>query len=491
MNKQWQDDLRDRMELHEEPTPEGLWDNIEQLLHPANVPVMPPKRGIPLWAARSAAVAAVALVLLIIGIRLLNNDRGELHVVEQNHVAKQNHRDQSVTDPPPAVTETSPAVNEPTPAVTEETTKIELIAETEPIPAVNDPSLAITEPTSKTVPVAKTAPPLLASATKKSKTIAEKASLIGEEPMLAIAEKASPVEEAKVLVTEIPLAETEVLVVGDRSEGNLDENQQQHAVDDTRQPITGTNDATDFQRTTRGRNLRSSKWQTDLYASNTSSGTTSTHSGYGSFVPYELNPEEFVLASVEQSELPSDIRGSHEYQHVYTDIRHSQPVTLGVSVLYNLNERWSLTSGLTYTLLSSELYSGSKTDNHYHHSRQSLHYVGVPLNVNYTVWRNPKISTYVSGGGLVEKNLWGKLTTDFVIGDQIETRNRQDIRVKPLQWSVNSAVGIQYQATRHIGLYAEPGVTYHFKNSSEVETIYKERPLNFNIRLGLRFSFNE
>src|SRR5690554_6429948 len=418
MNKQWQDDLRDRMELHEEPTPEGLWDDVEQLLHTANVPATPPKRAIPLWAACSAAVAAVALVLLIIGIRLLNDEGGELHVAEQNHVAKQNHvaeqkyPEQPVTDPPPAVTETSSAVNEPTPAVTEKTTKIELIAETEP--------------------VAKTAPPLLASATKKSRTIAEKASLIGEEPMLAIAENASPVEEAKVLVTEIPLAETEVLVVGDRSEGNLDENQQQHAVDDTRQPITGTNDATDFQRTTRGRNLRSSKWQTDLYASNTSSGTTSTHSGYGSFVPYELNPEEFVLASVEQSELPSDIRGSHEYQHVYTDIRHSQPVTLGVSVLYNLNERWSLTSGLTYTLLSSELYSGSKTDNHYHHSRQSLHYVGVPLNVNYTVWRNPKISTYVSGGGLVEKNLWGKLTTDFVIGDQLETRNRQDIRVKPL-----------------------------------------------------------
>lgn len=441
MNKQWQDDLRDRMELHEEPTPEGLWDDVEQLLHTANVPATPPKRAIPLWAACSAAVAAVALVLLIIGIRLLNDEGGELHVAEQNHVAKQNHRDQSVTDPPPAVTETSPAVNEPTPAVTEETTKIELIAETEP--------------------VAKTAPPLLASATKKSKTIAEKASLIGEEPMLPIAEKASPMDEAKVPVTETPLAETE------------------------------TNGTPGSQRTTLGRNHLSSKWQTDLYASNTSSGTTSTHSGYGSFVPYELNPEEFVLASVEQSELPIDIRGSHEYQHVYTDIRHSQPVTLGVSVLYNLNERWSLTSGLTYTLLSSELYSGSKTDNHYHHSRQSLHYVGVPLNVNYTVWRNPKISTYVSGGGLVEKNLWGKLTTDFVIGDQLETRNRQDIRVKPLQWSVNSAIGIQYQATPHIGLYAEPGVTYHFKNSSEVETIYKERPFNFNFRLGLRFSFNE
>ena len=454
MKNQWQDDLRNKMELHEEPTPEGLWDDIEQRLLAANsTPTVPPKRTIPLWIVRTGAAAVIALLLLFVGLLFLKDDEEELQLAEQSRVAEQNQRKQSVTDTPPIVTESSPAV-------TEAATNTEQITNTEP---------AIKRtPAIKNETPSKIEEPLLASATEKSKTIAEEASIIAEKaspitekPKPPIAEKASPVDEAKVPVTETPLAETE------------------------------TNGTPGSHRTTRGRNHRSSKWQTGLYASNMSSGATSTHSGYGSFVPYELNTEELLLASVEQSEPLNDTRGLNEYQHVYTDIRHSQPITLGISVKYNLNDRWSLTSGLTYTLLSSELRSGSKTDNHYHHSRQKLHYVGIPLNVNYTVWRNPKISTYMSAGGLVEKNVSGTLTTDFVIGDQLETQTRQDIRVKPLQWSVNSAIGIQYQAARHIGLYAEPGITYHFKNSSEVETIYKDNPLNFNLRIGLRFLINE
>ncbi|MDD3908595.1 MAG: outer membrane beta-barrel protein, partial [Proteiniphilum sp.] len=153
------------------------------------------------------------------------------------------------------------------------------------------------------------------------------------------------------------------------------------------------------------------------------------------------------------------------------------------------DERWSVTSGLTYTMLSSRLRSG--TDNHYYNSRQTLHYVGIPLNVNYTVWENDKISTYVSGGGMVEKNVSGTLSTDFVIDNELQTQSRQKISVKPLQWSVNSAIGIQYRLTNNIGIYAEPGVAYHFRNGSKVETIYKEKPLNFNVSLGLRFSLNK
>ncbi|MPM74082.1 hypothetical protein SDC9_121067 [bioreactor metagenome] len=81
--------------------------------------------------------------------------------------------------------------------------------------------------------------------------------------------------------------------------------------------------------------------------------------------------------------------------------------------------------------------------------------------------------------------------TDYVIDNKIVERSRDRISVKSLQWSVNSAVGVQYQLSKTIGLYAEPGVAYHFKNGSEVETIYREKPLNFSIRLGLRFSLND
>ncbi len=150
-----------------------------------------------------------------------------------------------------------------------------------------------------------------------------------------------------------------------------------------------------------------------MYASNIPSGATSTHNGYDSFRPYAFpsEEEEYVVAAV-RSDLPEGISVLSEYQHVYTDIEHSQPVVLGVSMQYHLDERWSVTSGLTYTMLSSRLRSG--TDNHYYNSRQTLHYVGgIPLNVNYTVWENDKISTYVSGGGMVEKKCIRHTVNEF------------------------------------------------------------------------------
>jgi hypothetical protein len=51
-------------------------------------------------------------------------------------------------------------------------------------------------------------------------------------------------------------------------------------------------------------------------------------------------------------------------------------------------------------------------------------------------------------------------------------------------------MGLGYQLSNTIGLYAEPGISYYFNNGSQLETIYKEDPLHFNLRLGLRFTFN-
>ncbi len=33
MKNQWQNNLRDRMERHEEPAPDGLWNRIEQIMN--------------------------------------------------------------------------------------------------------------------------------------------------------------------------------------------------------------------------------------------------------------------------------------------------------------------------------------------------------------------------------------------------------------------------------------------------------------------------
>lgn len=154
------------------------------------------------------------------------------------------------------------------------------------------------------------------------------------------------------------------------------------------------------------------------------------------------------------------------------DIKHHQPISFGVSVRKKLPKGFSLETGLTYTLLSSDL----KVADTNHEVEQKLHYVGIPLRANWNFLDKKLVTLYVSGGGMIEKCVYGKQ------GTEKET-------VKPLQFSVSGAVGAQLNATKHVGLYVEPGVAYFFDDGSNVETIRKENPFNFNVQAGIRFTY--
>lgn len=64
------------------------------------------------------------------------------------------------------------------------------------------------------------------------------------------------------------------------------------------------------------------------------------------------------------------------------DIKHHQPISVGVSVRKSLGKGFSVESGLTYTLLSSDvkLVDGNQE------VEQKLHYVGIPLRANWNFW---------------------------------------------------------------------------------------------------------
>ena len=171
-----------------------------------------------------------------------------------------------------------------------------------------------------------------------------------------------------------------------------------------------------------------------------------------------------------------------------TTINHYQPFITGVSIGYNFNKRIRVSTGLSYSRLSSVLRSGS--EDNYYKKEQTLHYIGVPVNVEYLIAGNEKISTYISAGGAVDKNIAGKVNASYVIDKKQELQRTKKISVKELQWSVNTAVGLQYQLSKNIGIYAEPRLNYYFNNNSEIETIYKDKPLNFNFKIGVRVSLN-
>lgn len=147
-------------------------------------------------------------------------------------------------------------------------------------------------------------------------------------------------------------------------------------------------------------------------------------------------------------------------QHVH----HRQPVRVGLSLRYRLDDRWGVESGLLYTHLSSDITTtvdGATTI-----TEQRLNYIGLPLNISYELWKNRNFGLYVSAGGTIEKQL----------------------EASPWQFSLNGAAGAEYKLTDIFSLYAEPGLGYYFNDGSSTPTIYQDRPLNFNISFGLRFN---
>ena len=64
----------------------------------------------------------------------------------------------------------------------------------------------------------------------------------------------------------------------------------------------------------------------------------------------------------------------------------------------------------------------------------------------------------------------------------------KSLDTSPWQFSINEAVGAEYKLTDIFSLYAEPGLGYYFKDGSTTSTIYQDRPLNFNLSIGIRFN---
>lgn len=207
---------------------------------------------------------------------------------------------------------------------------------------------------------------------------------------------------------------------------------------------------------------------------------------YGSTVTKQIHGFSETTADFPDSQGYAGVMQSNSSNEISSTVKNWQPIQVGVSVAYSFTDRLSIESGLTYSCLISDLSSGTPLGNY--DIRQTLHYIGLPLALRYDFLKIKGFSLYASAGGQMEKCVDGKTRTDyFVDGKKVSSENGR-IMVEPLQWSVNAYVGAQYSFNRLVGLYVEPGAAYYFRNGSPVNCIYSERPFNFSLRAGLRFS---
>lgn len=177
-----------------------------------------------------------------------------------------------------------------------------------------------------------------------------------------------------------------------------------------------------------------------------------------------------------------DTRVSRAFPPDYLDYSHHLPIRVGLTLKYDFNSRFAIESGLSYTYLGSDIKSNHTS------GEQSLHYIGIPLNLKYRIasWRS--FDLYASAGVLAEKCVSAKYSISrHVDGRIVETKTEQ-LDDKPFQFSLNAGAGIQWNISPAVGLYAEPGVSYYFDDNTQIKTIYKERPLEFNLNFGLRFT---
>lgn len=165
---------------------------------------------------------------------------------------------------------------------------------------------------------------------------------------------------------------------------------------------------------------------------------------------------------------------------LYEETKHHQPISVGMQVGFHLLPKLKLSTGLVYTKVSSDFISGVSDTRTV--STQDLHYIGIPLNLSYSVWEYKGLHTYVTAGGEGAVNIKNHTETD---GEVKESKRDK------MQWSTNASVGIQYDFIPQLGVYVEPGMKYYFDNGSQIENIFKDKKLNFNIQFGLRFNIGK
>ena len=176
-------------------------------------------------------------------------------------------------------------------------------------------------------------------------------------------------------------------------------------------------------------------------------------------------------------------------QEVKTEYKHHLPVRIGLNIAYALSDRLSLESGVSYTRLSSDMKDGTSTN--FISGSQNLDYVGIPLSLKYKALSYGAFDLYAATGILAEQCVNGKTSKDFVIEGNVKKTEQQNIPSRPLQLSANAAVGLQFKIADNIGIYAEPGLSYFFDDNSSLNTIYKEKPLNFNLNIGFRYEIGK
>ncbi len=215
---------------------------------------------------------------------------------------------------------------------------------------------------------------------------------------------------------------------------------------------------------------KSKKNKVALSLSGLTGGYLNTNKG----VVYSLPMRRFASQLISETGVTENSRRS----------LYGLPFSAAIGLKVDLGKKWSVGTGLSYTLLTRRF------DGTYNNAeepitiasdiRNSQHYLGIPLNIYYSIVSNKNFDFYANVGGAVEKCVHNHY---LVLKD---TQYAHTTKVAGVQWSVNLGLGIEYKIVDWVGFYLDPSLKYFFDND-QPRSNRTAQPLNFGVELGLRF----
>ncbi len=254
----------------------------------------------------------------------------------------------------------------------------------------------------------------------------------------------------------------------------------QEFINEGKRPLVTSEATKTFKTKTRSRNSISLTTQSGLSGSQQNSTTPNTlraslSDSYGTFAINKMKANNKEVEIQPKSE-----------------INHSQPVSFGVLTSFALSRKFQIETGLIYTYLSSE--TKSKSADYNENEKVQFHYLGVPLNLNYTLFSINKLDMFVSAGAMIEKDISGRIkyndekkVSSFNSGYASEKSSK--IKQNNPQFSISSGLGITYPIYDKANLFGKIGGRYYINANNEYRTYYSDEKFGLDIQLGIKFNF--
>lgn len=473
------DDIRKKLEFLEEEAPGGLWEGIESSLPPAAAPLGRKKvRSLGwLWMPAVAAAAALAVFLLLPARE--ETEDGSLLAGLPEQVAGEESR-----------TEDSQQIvwEEVDPSEVYSSSEAGTLAQAVPV-LEQEPAEECSLPVPGERNTLSLTPVAADGKNDASEALAVADGKSDASETLAVAEGKSDASETSAVAE----GESESAVSSASSDGKPDSSDWE---DDRRVTMEILpDDFPDFESESAGKRNRfaalrpqsisagASGFMTQSRMENTYS-PVSTFNTLNSKAPSGDGIGQVVPASDRPSGEPVPIQS----YALKTDAKHYRPVTFSVLAKWQFTETLGLESGLSWTMLSSRFTTSSATSQIA--DQQTLQYIGIPLNMTFSFLDTRLFTIYAAMGGMVEKCVDGRVKHSEYVSDKLLLSYVDKVSVTPLQWSVSGGAGIQANFSDNLAFFAEPGLSYHFRNESQVGTIYREHPLDFRFSFGFRVTFN-